>query len=99
MLLPAIALTLVLGLGLLQLGSIQVRLTDAAADAARLIGRGQDASSRVSSAQLGATMAVSHDGPLVCVTVSAAVSATGAGSAVVLTGTGCALDDSQAPPS
>ena len=39
--LPAVVLMLVLGLGVAQLGAIQVRLADAAADAARMVGREQ----------------------------------------------------------
>jgi Flp pilus assembly protein TadG len=96
MVLPAAAIVLITGLGLVQLGTVQVRLTDAAADSARLIGRGESADARVAAAQPGATMAVTRTGPLVCVTVSAEVSA-GAGPAFAFDGTGCALDDTRAP--
>ncbi|MCS5713668.1 hypothetical protein NVV95_03770 [Herbiconiux sp. CPCC 205716] len=94
--LPAAAIVLVMGLALVQLGAVQVRLTDAAADAARLVGRGESADARVAAAHPGATMSVAHRGGLVCVTVSAEVS-TGSGPAFPFTGTGCALDDTQAP--
>ncbi|MGD8194274.1 TadE family type IV pilus minor pilin [Herbiconiux sp. P18] len=97
-LLPAVAMVLVLGLGLLQLGTVQVRLTDAAADAARLVARGQDAGARVAAAHPGATSATAHLGPLVCVTVSALASPTGVGAAFALEGRGCALDDTATPP-
>lgn len=95
--LPAAAIVLVMGLGLVQLGTVQVRLTDAAADAARLIGRGESADARVAAAHPGATMAVSRAGTVVCVTVSAQV-AVGSGPAFPFEGTGCALDDTQAAP-
>lgn len=98
MVLPAAGMVLALGLALLPLGTVQVRLVDAAADAARLIGRGQDASARVAAAQPRATWVVRHSGPLVCVTVSATVSPLGSAAAFALEGSGCAIDDSTAPP-
>nr|WP_228508608.1 TadE family protein [Herbiconiux sp. VKM Ac-1786] len=95
--LPAAAIVLVMGLGLVQLGTVQVRLTDAAADAARLIGRGESADARVAAAHPGATMTESRTGAVVCVTVSARVSV-GSGPAIPFEGTGCALDDTRAAP-
>jgi Flp pilus assembly protein TadG len=95
--LPAAAIVLVMGLGLVQLGTVQVRLTDAAADAARLIGRGESADARVAAAHPGATMTVSRTGAVVCVTLSARV-AVGSGPDFPFEGTGCALDDTRAAP-
>ncbi|MDO9395867.1 MAG: TadE family type IV pilus minor pilin, partial [Herbiconiux sp.] len=93
--LPAAILLLVALLGVLQFATVQVALTDAAADAARLLGRGEvgAAAQRVAAAHAGATMAVEHTGSLVCVTVTARASASGPGAALEVTGRGCALDD------
>lgn len=99
MILPAIAVVLALGVGVCQLGAVQVRLTDAAADAARLLGRGDSdsASARVAAAQPGAQMGVDHPGPLVCVTARAEASAGLLGSLFSFAGRGCALDDTTLP--
>ncbi len=89
---------LALGLGVVQLGAVQVGLTDAAADAARMVGRGDppgEASSRVASVTPGASMAIAASGSIVCVTASASVSLGRLGSLFELTGRGCALDDRQ----
>jgi Flp pilus assembly protein TadG len=90
--LPAAILVLALGVGALGAAGRQVRLQDAAADAARLLARGEDtgrAQSAVGTAVPGASMAVEHRGDLVCVTASATVRV---GIAVTLTGSACALD-------
>lgn len=90
--LPAVALVLVLSLGALGAGSRHVRLQDAAADAARLIARGESegrASAAVAAAVSGAGIGIAHRGDLVCVT--AAAPALGA-VPVPLTATSCALD-------
>ncbi|WP_291041938.1 TadE family type IV pilus minor pilin [Herbiconiux sp.] len=97
MILPALALIIALGVSAAQCGVVQVQLADAAADAARMIGRGDSAGSaaaRVQAAQGGARMSVQRDGVLVCVTASA-VPAGGVASTFTLelTATGCALDD------
>jgi Flp pilus assembly protein TadG len=101
MILPALAVVVALGVTAAQCGVVQMRLADAAADAARLIGRGEGAGSaaaRVQAAQSGASMSVQRDGVLVCVTTSA-VPAGGVASTftVELSATGCALDDSRGP--
>ncbi len=96
MILPAIVLVLAVGLGATQLGVVQVRLADAAADAARMLGRGEGsgvASARVSQAQPSATMAIAREGDLVCVTASAQPSLGLLGALFAVSGTGCALDD------
>jgi len=72
--LPAVVLVLVLGASLLGACGRQVRLQDAAADAARLVARGESvsrASATVGDAVAGARAAVSHRGDLVCVRASA----------------------------
>ena len=74
--LPAVVLTLLLGAGALGAASRQVALQDAAADAARLLGRGEDAgraSGVVESAVPGAAMSFSAAGDVVCVTARADV--------------------------
>lgn len=94
--LPAVALMLAVGLGAVHLGALQVGLTDAAADAARLLGRGDpagEASSRVAAVTPGAAMAVAEAGSLVCVTATASVSVGLLGALFELSGRGCALDD------
>jgi hypothetical protein len=96
MIIPAIALVLGLGAGAVQLGAIEVRLTDAAADAARLVGRGDPAgaaAARIAGARPGATMEVEHEGPVVCVTAHARVGLGPLADAFELEATGCALDD------
>ena len=87
--LPAVVLVLMLGAGALGAGARHVRLQDAAADAARLAGRGE-APARVAGVVIaavpGATSSITEHGDLVCVTASAS-----AGVALTLTATSCAL--------
>lgn len=69
--LPAVVLTLALGVGTLGAAARQVALQDAAADAARVLGRGEgvDAAERiVSGAVPGARLSSSRGDDLVCVT-------------------------------
>jgi hypothetical protein len=70
--LPAVVLVVALCVALLAAGARQVRLQDAAADAARLSARGE-AGERVAAvvAAAGGDAAVSHRGDLVCVTATA----------------------------
>ena len=71
--LPAVVLTLLLGAGALGAASKQVSLQDAASDAARLLGRGEDsgaAAAAVAAAVPGAAIGSRSDGDLVCVTAS-----------------------------
>lgn len=70
--LPAVLLALLLGVGALSAAATQVALQDAAADAARLLGRGED-SARAASvvhAVHDARMASRDAGDLICVTAS-----------------------------
>lgn len=100
MILPAIAVVLALGVGVVQLGSVRVALTDAAADAARLLGRGESAevaASRVAQSQAGARMSVDHRGSVVCVTARAEASPGLLGALFSFEGRGCALDDTSMP--
>lgn len=72
--LPAVVLVLALGVSALSAAGRQVRLQDAAADAARLVGRGEDparAGSAVAAAVTGAAADVEFRGELVCVHASA----------------------------
>lgn len=71
--LPAVILTLLLGSGALGAASRQVSLQDAAADAARLLGRGEGADAAagvVGAAVPGAGFASRSEGDLVCVTAT-----------------------------
>jgi Flp pilus assembly protein TadG len=87
--LPAVAVVLVLGVGALSAASGQVRLQDAAADAARLRARGESAErahAAVAAAVGGASVDIAPRGDLVCVTASA-TSMLG----LRISATGCAL--------
>lgn len=90
--LPAIALVLAACLASVQLVAQQVRLTDAAADAARALGRGESAAEagaiadRVSG---GAALAVAEEGVFVCVTLRA--SGRGLLAAIELNAESCAV--------
>lgn len=88
--LPAVILVLLLGVGALGASARQVRLQDAAADAARLIARG-DSQARaiavVASVGAGSRATVSSREDLVCVTATAPASIPG----ITLTATSCAL--------
>lgn len=71
--LPAVVLTLLLGAGALGAASRQVALQDAVADAARLLGRGEDigaARAVVSASVAGARISSTPRGDLVCVSGS-----------------------------
>lgn len=87
--LPAVAAILLLGAGALGACATQVRLQDAAADAARLAARGEDRA-RVSAAgaDVGGVVSLGARGDLVCATVSAS-GPVGIGE---LAATSCALD-------
>ena len=78
--LPAVVLTLALGLGALATAELQVRLQDAAADAARLVARGEPdgrADAVVADAVQDAGAHIERRRELVCVTASATVRAGG----------------------
>jgi len=89
---PAVMLVLTLGIGGLAAASAQVRLQDAAADAARLASRGEDparALAALSSAVSGASGTIGEEGDLVCVTASAPAPLPG----IRLSARSCALSD------
>lgn len=92
--LPVLVLLIAFGVGALGATSARVRLEDAAADAARLVARGDDraaAADAVARAMDGARLRLAERDGLVCATASA--SARVAGVVVVpVTATSCALD-------
>lgn len=91
--LPAVVLTLLLGVGALGAGATQVLLQDAAADAARLLGRGESVSTAygaVTSAVAGAGASHGQQGDLVCVTARADA-VVGAFVRIPLSASSCAL--------
>jgi hypothetical protein len=71
--LPAIIVVLALGLGALAAGATSVRLQHAAAESARLFGRGDEAGARAVVTSIGATASVDRGSTLVCVEVSVPV--------------------------
>ncbi len=90
--LPAVGLVLLLGAGALGACAQQVRLQDAAADAARLAARGEDAAraeGAVAAAVPGATTAIDRRGDLVCVVAAARMPIV---LPLTLQATSCALD-------
>jgi Flp pilus assembly protein TadG len=95
--LPAVILVLAVALGSMQIAGEQLRLQDAVADAARMVGRGDSgAGARVQSAAPGARLTESVEGSLVCATARAPTSI-GPLFGITLSATSCALDDA-APP-
>ncbi|MFF1633505.1 TadE family type IV pilus minor pilin [Leifsonia sp. NPDC058248] len=91
--LPAVLVCLGLCMGAIQAVAQQVRLTDAAAVAARALGRGDDADGIVSRS--GAAIETERTGGLLCVRLTAASSVAGLGPLGVSTSArACALDDS-----
>lgn len=89
--LPAAVLVLALGAAILAACGHQVRLQDAAADAARLAGRGETDRGTALVADVGGTASVSRENELVCVTATASAGAPLIG--VVLRARSCALDE------
>ncbi|MFS0732178.1 TadE family type IV pilus minor pilin [Microbacterium sp. 1P10UB] len=87
--LPAVVLVVLLTSAALGACATQVRLQDAAADAARLASRGEDPG-RIAQpvAAIGGTVAVGARGDLVCVTATAEAGII----PVTLTASSCALD-------
>jgi hypothetical protein len=88
--LPAIVLVLMLSLGALAAGMTAVRLQHAAAESARLFGRGDDDRARAVVAGIGATASVGREDTLVCVDLSAPIP--GPVPLGPLTARSCALD-------
>ncbi|MBB2975088.1 Flp pilus assembly protein TadG [Microbacterium endophyticum] len=72
--LPAVLVVVALAVGTLGAASRHVRLQDAAADAARWVARGEDATSAIAlvgDAVSGAAASIEQRGDLVCVVASA----------------------------
>jgi len=94
-LVPAVLLVLAFCLGAILVVTQQVRMTDAAADGARSLARGDSAgqaASRVHKSTGGAAVSHSRDGDFVCVQVSApAAFAPAAALGITVTARGCAL--------
>lgn len=92
---PAAMLVLAFCLGAVQLVGQQLRVTDAAANAARSLARGDGdglAASRVEAAIGPATLRQRREGAFVCVTLEApAAFAPAALAGIAVTGSGCAL--------
>jgi Flp pilus assembly protein TadG len=91
---PAVLLVLAMALGGVQVAGLQLRLQDAAADAARAWGRGDSTSSvtaRVAVQVPGARAGRSMRGELVCATISAAPSGFAARFGIRVSATACAM--------
>jgi len=92
--LPVLVLLIAFGVGALAATSARVRLEDAAADAARLVARGDDrgaAAEAVTRAVDGARLGIDRRDGLVCATASASARVLG-DVTVPLSATSCALD-------
>ncbi|MFD6700839.1 MULTISPECIES: TadE family type IV pilus minor pilin [unclassified Microbacterium] len=92
--LPIVVLVMLLGAGVVGAGTRLVSLQDAAADAARILGRGDadgDADAVVRRADPAAGIAVSRSDGLVCVTAGVDTRILGSIS-IPMRATGCALD-------
>jgi Flp pilus assembly protein TadG len=92
---PAIVLVLAVALATMQLAGAQLRLQAAAADAARMLGRGDgagSAQSAVARAVVGASLSRHDRGDLVCVDARAPVRL-GVLPGLTLRASACALDD------
>ncbi|MDT0158475.1 TadE family type IV pilus minor pilin [Microbacterium sp. ARD32] len=91
--LPAVLLALLLGVGALHAAATQVMLQDAAADAARLLGRGESVARARAAVGVvdGAAFASRPQGDLVCVTASLDVHV-GRLISIPLRAASCALD-------
>jgi Flp pilus assembly protein TadG len=89
--LPAVILVLAGCLSGLQVAGQQLRLQDAAADAARIVARGESASATVARLMPGATMSQSTSGDLVCISLRASAASSGPLSALTVAASSCAL--------
>lgn len=93
--LPAVALVLAVCVGAVGVGSQQLRLQDAAADAARGLGRGESMSAvqgRASQAAPGSVLADWSSGELVCARLTVAARGPAAVAGLRLVAESCALD-------
>ncbi|WP_460567284.1 TadE family type IV pilus minor pilin [Humibacter soli] len=95
---PALLLVLAFCLGAVQVVVQQSRLTDAAADGARAIARGDGVSTadaNVRGAVGSASVAVDRAGDYVCVTASQQAAGPAALTGLSVSGKGCALGDDE----
>ncbi len=96
MTLPAVLLVLAMGIVGVGAASKTVALQDAAADAARLVSRGEDPEpvrSAIARTVPGVVFAIEHEGELVCVEVRASVGLGPVVDALPIGGRSCALAD------
>ena len=99
--LPAVLLVLATMLGGVQLGTLQLRLQDAAADAARALGRGDSAAalaSRISGQSPNAQLSVTRPAGLVCAHLVAPAAPPAALLGLTASAISCALDEMAAVP-
>jgi len=99
--LPAVLLVLATVLGGVQLGTLQLRLQDAAADAARSFGRGDPTpavASRITRQASSARWSVTRPAGLVCVHLVASAAPPAGLLGLSAAATSCALDETSAVP-
>ena len=97
--LPAALVCLAVGIGAVQAGGQQLRLIDAAAVDARLLGRGDGARGMGTHSVPGLERAIAREQGMVCVTLSAPSTVLGLGAAGLrIGGRACALDESANAP-
>lgn len=97
--LPAVLLVLATVLGGVQLGTLQLRLQDASADAARSLGRGDSGpavASRISRQAPTASWNVTRPAGLVCVHLVASAAPPAGALGLRASATSCALDETAA---
>ncbi|MFP3464337.1 hypothetical protein [Leifsonia sp. SIMBA_070] len=97
MALPAVLACLALCLGAVAGTAQYAGLVGAAAVAARLVGRGDDPGGAGGTVRDGAELAITRDGDLVCVSMTAANGGALAAIGVRLTARACALDEAVPP--
>jgi hypothetical protein len=93
---PAVLLVLAMVLGGIQLGALQVRVQDAAADAARSLGRGDPTpalTARLARQIPGAKWSSSRSASLVCAHLVASAGGPAALLGLAVSATSCALDE------
>ena len=99
--LPAVLLVLATVLGGVQLGTLQLRLQDASADAARSLGRGDSGpalASRLARQAPSARWSVTRPAGLVCVHLAASAAPPAGLLGLPVAATSCALDEGSAVP-
>jgi hypothetical protein len=91
--LPAVLLVLAMVLGGIQLGALQVRVQDAAADAARSLGRGDSAvvvAGRLAQQVPGARWTSTRSGALICAHLETSAAGAAALLGLTVSATSCA---------